>query len=106
MTRRRQPQRMTAKETLAECERQGVYLGTDGKGYLYFWNNPNDDFEFVQETMPDRLFGALVRNQTVLTIMVRHMDADMIGDTAAEQFDPMPGIYADDTGSHQQEASE
>ena len=84
MTRRRQPQRLTAADTMIACARCGVWLARDPVSEtLYLWNPGTDDLE---ERLSDRLFGAIVRNQKQLLRMVRFMDEPSREDVGAELF--------------------
>jgi len=84
MTRRRQPQRMTAADTMIACARCGVWLARDPESEtLYLWNQDTDDLE---EKLSDRLFGAIIRNQKQLLRMVRFMDEPSRIDVGAEPF--------------------
>ena len=93
MTRRRRiSPRMTAEQVLAECSRLGICLGADRRGFLYYWNHYDSDYLFTQEKISDRLWGAVSRNYFELLRLVRKMDARMIEDMGAEEFDQAPGI--------------
>jgi len=91
MTRRRQPQRMTAADVRRACDNLGIGLATDtGSQRLYLWSNTLSVAE-IQTRLTEKLFDAIILNQSALLRQVRLMDDSTLIAVAAS---PLPAAHA------------